>query len=173
MYFLSPCCLFFTEFRYVRLVGGTSHCTGKLEMKYQGEWRPVKPLPYSKNMSAVVCRQLDCGSLVSLDVYESASQRVWSIPSSCNGSESLLIECGTVEHEESSQRVNVICSGNTNTSTMILKLHLLVSSCTAFYLYYGLPMHFSSKLTHILLSWNQTYKILYTMNNSSPVDKNR
>ena len=52
-----------TEFDDVRLVGGTSNCTGILEMKHQGEWRQVNGLSAWKlQSSAVVCRKLDCGS---------------------------------------------------------------------------------------------------------------
>ena len=118
MYFLSPCCLFFTEFRYVRLVGGTSHCTGKLEMKYQGEWRPVvqRGISWNQKTSAVVCKQLDCGSSVSVEmIHGSRHKDVWDIDYLCVGSESSLSECGKLKDTGSTVRVDVKCSGNSIT----------------------------------------------------------
>ena len=98
----------------VRLVGGASHCTGRLEMKHQGEWRPVDGLSeWNQNSSAVVCRQLDCGSAVSMKrTLGFTQQPVWVMTSPCVGSESSLRECGTDESVTSTYRLEVICSGN-------------------------------------------------------------
>ena len=105
-----------TESDDVRLVGGASHCTGRLEMKHQGEWRPVdgwSGTKWNQNSSAVVCRQLDCGSAVSINrSLGFTEQPVWVIPSPCVGSESSLRECGTNGSFYSTNRLEVICSGN-------------------------------------------------------------
>ncbi|KAM7412537.1 hypothetical protein PAMA_020084 [Pampus argenteus] len=52
----------------VRLVGGASRCAGRLKVKRQGEWRLEKDQYYNYNLTtaAAVCRQLDCGSVVSI-----------------------------------------------------------------------------------------------------------
>ena len=102
----------------VRLVGGVSRCAGRVELLHQGQWRrlvsyfgTVWPL----NDAAVVCRQLDCGSAVSTrEVTGGEEHPVWWFKSDCTGSESTLMECGSVDEENYSNTVHeVICSGNT------------------------------------------------------------
>ena len=98
----------------IRLVGGTSNCTGILEIKHQGEWRPVDGgFHWNLKSSSVVCRQLDCGSAVSAEQRDgSTRQPTWWIRSNCGGDESSLRECGAVESDTSSSSLGLICSGN-------------------------------------------------------------
>ena len=94
-------------------MGGTSKCIGILEMKHQGEWRPVDGWSdWNLQSSSVVCRQLDCGSAVSREMTSgSIHDPVWWISSSCFGSETSLSECGTKVSGDSTARLEVICSG--------------------------------------------------------------
>ena len=104
----------------VRLVqGGTSKCNGTLEMQHQGEWRPADGDDWNLKSSAVVCRQLDCGSVVS--TQRSAwftREPVWRVTPYCAGSESSLGDCVTVETSHTTRkglitgRPTVTCSGN-------------------------------------------------------------
>ena len=109
----------------VRLVGGTSHCTGRLEVKHQGDWRPAADLAVTSNWnlksSSAVCKQLDCGSAVDTK-WRSVSerQRVWWITSSCNGSEFSLRECATMQSAGSVEGLEVTCSGNNNLYCLIV-----------------------------------------------------
>ena len=97
----------------MRLVGGTSKCTGILEMKHQGEWRPVLAwFDWNRMSSSVVCRRLHCGSAVSTEFTPSSTRKPgWMIPSSCVGSESSLVECGPVKSYDSTLTLKVNCSG--------------------------------------------------------------
>ena len=106
----------YTESDHIRLVGGISSCIGILEMKHQTEWRPVDAGPYwTLKSSAVVCRQLDCGSAVSTEIRSGFTrQPVWWITPACVGSESSLRECGTKMSHNSTVRLEVICSGKTH-----------------------------------------------------------
>ncbi|KAI9532428.1 hypothetical protein NQZ68_031951 [Dissostichus eleginoides] len=81
----------------VRLVGGESRCAGILEVKHQGEWRPVEYLsPWTLKAAAVACRVLDCGSAVSVvRRYESSERSMWEISSDCVESGSALRECAS------------------------------------------------------------------------------
>ena len=118
---------FFTEPDYVRLVGGTSLCNGKLEMNYQGEWRPVDLTYWNQKLSSVVCRQLACGSAVSTErTSESLPEPVWLIHAFCDGSESSVRDCGTKQSFTSTTRLEVICSGNKPSLTTILYETLLI-----------------------------------------------
>ncbi|XP_074517822.1 scavenger receptor cysteine-rich type 1 protein M130-like [Sebastes fasciatus] len=93
-----------TQSEDVRLVGGDSRCAGTLELKHQGDWRPVsdydrRPVRgyyygWILKEAAAACRELDCGSAVSVEQREESSQRsVWSIRYDCVQSGSALREC--------------------------------------------------------------------------------
>ncbi|XP_064814884.1 deleted in malignant brain tumors 1 protein-like, partial [Oncorhynchus masou masou] len=80
----------FSEPDDVRLVGGGSRCAGGVEWYDQGEWRTVGADDWNqRDVAAVVCRQLGCGSTVSgLPGNTTGGTRF-----SCSGSESSLREC--------------------------------------------------------------------------------
>ena len=109
-----------TESDDVRLVGGASHCAGRLEMKHQGEWRPVDGWSdWNLTSTSVVCRQLDCGSAVSTErSVWFTNTSVWRITPYCAGSESSLSDCVINETSHTARkglitgRPTVICSGN-------------------------------------------------------------
>ncbi|XP_074503517.1 CD5 antigen-like [Sebastes fasciatus] len=96
----------------VRLVGGDSRCAGTLELKHQGDWRPVGNYysDWTLKAAAAACRDLDCGSAVSVEQREESSQRsVWLIRSVCVQSGSALRECATSGYSNSI--LNLTCSG--------------------------------------------------------------
>ncbi|XP_034150324.1 CD5 antigen-like [Esox lucius] len=78
----------------VRLVGEASRCAGGVELYYQQEWRTVGTDDkdnYRKNIAKVVCRQLGCGSNVSVvPVNTTTGTGLY-----CTGSEPGLRECAT------------------------------------------------------------------------------
>ncbi|KAK6324350.1 hypothetical protein J4Q44_G00036920 [Coregonus suidteri] len=79
----------------VRLVGGGSRCAGGVEWYYQGEWRTVGAEDWNKEaVAAVVCRQLGCGSTVS--VLPGNTTRGFRVR--CSGSEPSLRECRRMYH---------------------------------------------------------------------------
>ena len=94
-------------------MGGAGNCTGTLEVKHQGDWRPADGSDWNPKSSAAVCRQLDCGSDVSTQRSSgSTGEPVWKIPSSYVVSS--LRECGIKSSQYSIKRLEVICSGNDN-----------------------------------------------------------
>ncbi|XP_071261156.1 putative DMBT1-like protein [Salvelinus alpinus] len=79
----------------VRLVGGGSRCAGGVERYDQGEWRTVGAGDEDQeDVAAVVCRQLGCGSTVS--VTPGYTTRGFGVI--CYGSESVLKECGRLDY---------------------------------------------------------------------------
>ncbi|XP_045073005.1 deleted in malignant brain tumors 1 protein-like [Coregonus clupeaformis] len=89
----------------VRLVGGGSRCAGGVERYDQGEWRTVGAVDWDKEaLAAVVCRQLGCGSTVS--VLPGNTTR--GIAVYCSRSEPSLRECRRMYHFL--PVVTVICS---------------------------------------------------------------
>ncbi|XP_033973870.1 scavenger receptor cysteine-rich type 1 protein M130-like, partial [Trematomus bernacchii] len=106
----------------VRLVGGSSRCEGELELKYWGEWRPVVAYYewWTLKEAAIACRDLNCGSAVSLrwrKSEESSERSMWGIYPPCVQSGSALRECAV--SGSSTYILNLTCSGK-------LSVHLSV-----------------------------------------------
>ncbi|XP_059191025.1 scavenger receptor cysteine-rich type 1 protein M130-like [Centropristis striata] len=97
----------------VRLVSGDSHCAGRLEVEHQKEWTPVSfGHSWSLKEAAVVCRQLNCGSIVTTSKVDQLTKPLPMLRfySDCDGSEQALMDCGTVKKLPSSSTVEVVCS---------------------------------------------------------------
>ena len=80
-------------------------------MEHLGEWRPVED-PYSLwtlKDAGVACRELDCGSAVSVEREESSKRPVWGIDSDCVQPGSALRECAA--SYSFSYSLNLTCSG--------------------------------------------------------------
>ncbi|KAM3624006.1 uncharacterized protein V6R79_018048 [Siganus canaliculatus] len=106
-----------------RLVDGGSLCSGRLEIKHQGTWRTLK-LRYRDDdnhvmFAQVACRQMDCGSVVSVEHHTNNSNQgpVWEAQFSCYGTESTLKECSKSmtrrrvhAKENVTSSVEVVCS---------------------------------------------------------------
>ncbi|XP_078100327.1 scavenger receptor cysteine-rich type 1 protein M130-like [Sander vitreus] len=94
----------------VRLVGGASRCAGSLEVKHNGEWRPVNDdySGWTLKTAAAACRESGCGSAVSVERKESSVRSVWRIRSDCVESGSALRECA--ESSSSSSFLHLTCS---------------------------------------------------------------
>ena len=108
----------------VRLVGGTDHCRGKLELKYEEEWRPMDPfITWNFKLSSIVCRQLSCGNVISTEMPTGpAGKRGWQISYRCRGSESALRDCEKfyVLNSDSAKGVELVCSGNVNNGSNLI-----------------------------------------------------
>ncbi|XP_030061113.1 deleted in malignant brain tumors 1 protein [Microcaecilia unicolor] len=102
----------------VRLMGGTNHCNGRLEMLKGKKWDIICSSKWSLRESQVVCNTLGCG--VTLSVSQSYWPTVYFydtvlIDVSCEGTESRLTDCQSnttldpfcLPHEI----VHVSCSG--------------------------------------------------------------
>ncbi|XP_028459969.1 uncharacterized protein LOC114572502 [Perca flavescens] len=93
----------------VRLVGGDSRCAGSLELKHQGDWKQVSDTHWNLKKAAVACKELDCGSAVSVGWRDESSDRsVWKIKYDCVQSGSALRECA--RSDSSSTIVDLNCS---------------------------------------------------------------
>ncbi|XP_071261008.1 CD5 antigen-like [Salvelinus alpinus] len=83
----------------VRLVDGTTSCSGTVEVFYEGEWLGLCPGWWSMRETKVVCRELDCGNPVSESrgpLVEDGRRGV-SVYSRCSGNESSIRQCDIIE----------------------------------------------------------------------------
>ncbi|XP_058413410.1 antigen WC1.1-like [Diceros bicornis minor] len=114
----APC----TDKEKLRLRGGDTKCSGRVEVWHEGSWGTVCDDSWSLAEAEVVCQQLGCGS--ALDALPRAAfgpgnGRIWLDEVQCRGRESSLWACAAkpwgqsnCKHEEDA---GVRCSGERTT----------------------------------------------------------
>ena len=106
----------------LRLAGGNSSCSGRVEIYHQGQWGTVCDDIWDLQDAQVVCRQLGCGSAISATSRASFGQgsgNIWLDNVGCSGSESSLTECShqgfgshnCVHGEDAGEDAGVVCEG--------------------------------------------------------------
>uniref|UniRef100_A0A668U0G5 Scavenger receptor cysteine-rich type 1 protein M130-like n=1 Tax=Oreochromis aureus TaxID=47969 RepID=A0A668U0G5_OREAU len=79
----------------VRLLNGSSLCSGRLEVKSNQSWSSVCEADFDQQDAEVVCRELGCGppSVLQGALYGDVEAPVWSKEFQCGGHESALLDC--------------------------------------------------------------------------------
>ncbi|EHB18643.1 Scavenger receptor cysteine-rich type 1 protein M130 [Heterocephalus glaber] len=80
----------------LRLAGGVSKCSGRLEVKFQGEWGTVCDNGWDSSDASVVCKQLGCPTVVTPMGRANASEGSGNIlldSVACDGHESAIWYC--------------------------------------------------------------------------------
>uniref|UniRef100_A0A8C7DGD2 SRCR domain-containing protein n=1 Tax=Oncorhynchus kisutch TaxID=8019 RepID=A0A8C7DGD2_ONCKI len=107
----------------IRLVDGTSRCSGTVEILYKGQWGRVCGQKWDVNDANVVCGQMGCGRAVSAQGSAhigqgSGGRPTWLDDVGCKGTESSLTECshGGLKHHDclQAQDARVVCSVKPN-----------------------------------------------------------
>ncbi|XP_059880240.1 scavenger receptor cysteine-rich type 1 protein M130 isoform X1 [Delphinus delphis] len=100
----------------MRLMNGGNRCSGRIEVKFQGQWGTVCDDNFNINHASVVCKQLECGSAVSFSGsanFGEGSGPIWFDDLVCNGTESALWNCkheGWGKHNcDHAEDAGVIC----------------------------------------------------------------
>uniref|UniRef100_A0A6Q2WYK5 SRCR domain-containing protein n=1 Tax=Esox lucius TaxID=8010 RepID=A0A6Q2WYK5_ESOLU len=99
----------------IRLVNGSSRCSGRVEVLYESQWGRVCGQNWDINDANVVCVQLGCGRAKSvLDSaqlgHRSGGGTTWLDNVGCRGNESYLTECshGGLKHQDCFQAKDAI-----------------------------------------------------------------
>uniref|UniRef100_A0A672YL08 SRCR domain-containing protein n=1 Tax=Sphaeramia orbicularis TaxID=375764 RepID=A0A672YL08_9TELE len=79
----------------VRLVHGSSRCSGRLEVRSDQSWSSVCEEDLDLNDTQVVCRELGCGppGLLQGGLYGEGEAPVWTSELQCEGNESAVLDC--------------------------------------------------------------------------------
>nr|XP_057912674.1 deleted in malignant brain tumors 1 protein-like [Doryrhamphus excisus]XP_057912675.1 deleted in malignant brain tumors 1 protein-like [Doryrhamphus excisus] len=103
----------------VRLVGGWSGCSGRVEIFYQGEWGTVCDDEWEMVNGDVVCRELGCGHAVSAPIsahFGKGTGPIWLDNVECTGDEAAITHCNHPGFGENncghSEDAGVICLGS-------------------------------------------------------------
>ncbi|KAJ8348966.1 hypothetical protein SKAU_G00275550 [Synaphobranchus kaupii] len=108
----------------LRLVGGESGCSGRLEVFHGGSWGTVCGDSWDMMDVQVVCRQLGCGSAKEAHgnaTFGTGNGAIWLKEVNCRGTELHLWDCThSVQQHSRCQHQNqagLTCTGSSNPST--------------------------------------------------------
>ena len=117
---------YFSAHREPKLVGGDIPCSGRVEVKHGDTWGTVCDSDFSLEAASVLCRELQCGTVVSIlggAHFGEGNGQIWAEEFQCEGHESHLSLCpvaprpdGTCSH---SRDVGVVCSSETQSTCSI------------------------------------------------------
>ncbi|NXG41687.1 DMBT1 protein, partial [Psilopogon haemacephalus] len=101
----------------IRLVNGSSKCSGRVEIFHEEKWGTICDDSWDLPDAEVVCRQLGCGRALSAPGsahFGPGAEHIWLDEVNCTGGESALSECqaqGWGQHDcKHGEAAGVVCS---------------------------------------------------------------
>lgn len=108
---------YFLAHRQPRLVGGDIPCSGRVEIKHGDKWGSVCDSDFSLEAASVLCRELQCGTVISIlggAHFGEGNGQIWPEEYQCEGHESHLSLCSVAPRQDGtcshSRDVGVVCS---------------------------------------------------------------
>nr|XP_008114053.1 PREDICTED: T-cell differentiation antigen CD6 isoform X4 [Anolis carolinensis] len=101
----------------LRLMNGGSHCSGRVELKYNDTWGMICDNNWDLAEAAVVCRQQGCGEAIqapNASYFKKGTGPIHLGEVRCSGNESYLWDCPSEKNPDCGHRgeAGVICSGS-------------------------------------------------------------
>lgn len=113
----------------MRLIGGGSQCSGRVEVLYKGQWGTVCDDEWQLPNADVVCKQLGCGHAVSAPNsahFGRGTGPIWLDNVECTGQESALTHCPHNNFGDNNcghgEDASVICLGEWKSNPTWMKL---------------------------------------------------
>ncbi|NXV53264.1 DMBT1 protein, partial [Uria aalge] len=126
----SVVCSAVSSFAPVRLVDGPGRCAGRVEVFHSERWGTVCDDSWDFVDAKVVCRQLDCGVVISAPrraYFGEGQGPIWLDDVRCTGTEAALSECRAntwgVHGCEHGEDAGVVCSGSSEALRLVNSPH--------------------------------------------------
>ncbi|CAL1586342.1 unnamed protein product [Knipowitschia caucasica] len=100
---------------FLRLVNGSGHCSGRVEIFHNGQWKRVCSSDWGEKQASLVCQELHCGPPDPLQTGTfafGAAPRTGGVKTSCLRNETSLSMCSHQNLQESCVDATVVCSNN-------------------------------------------------------------
>ncbi|XP_072561332.1 antigen WC1.1-like [Paramormyrops kingsleyae] len=114
-------CSGYTRFR---LRDGPDHCSGRVEMRYNGTWGTLCDASWDMRATTVLCQQLKCGGAVAAlgqAWFGGGTGPIWPDVFHCQGNETRLFQCAVSPWRRTAcshgQDAGVVCTGSTPSSS--------------------------------------------------------
>uniref|UniRef100_A0A3B4B0Z8 Soluble scavenger receptor cysteine-rich domain-containing protein SSC5D n=1 Tax=Periophthalmus magnuspinnatus TaxID=409849 RepID=A0A3B4B0Z8_9GOBI len=96
---------------YLRLVNGSNHCSGRVEIFRNGHWKRVCSLDWGEKEASIICKELHCGPPdLSQTLLFGAAAVEGGVKTSCAGNETSFSKCSHQELQERCVDATVVCS---------------------------------------------------------------
>ncbi|KAG7277961.1 hypothetical protein CRUP_022131, partial [Coryphaenoides rupestris] len=108
----------------IRLLNGSNHCSGRLEIFQGGHWAPVFNHNWGLNEALVVCKEMQCGEpmVTSTSPDFGQASQVTGYTAKCNGGESSISQCSLSGYAMTSRdhaaEATVVCSGQNSSGRL-------------------------------------------------------
>ncbi|NXT01305.1 DMBT1 protein, partial [Jacana jacana] len=119
-----------SSFAPIRLVDGPGHCAGRVEVFHKEKWGTVCDDSWDFADAKVVCRQLDCGVVISAPrraYFGEGQGPIWLDDVHCMGTEAALSECRAktwgIHGCEHGEDASVVCSGSSEVLRLVNSPH--------------------------------------------------
>ncbi|KAL3979826.1 groucho [Sarotherodon galilaeus] len=98
---------------HARLVNGTTHCNGRVEIYHEGQWKRVCS-DWGKQAAQVVCQEAGCGDpLTQTETLNFGDARALpAIKTICSGNEISVSQCSLLKVNESCDDATVVCGNS-------------------------------------------------------------
>ncbi|XP_067170477.1 deleted in malignant brain tumors 1 protein-like [Apteryx mantelli] len=123
----SDSCPIRAEPTQLRLVNGSSRCSGRVEVHHNQQWGTVCDDNWGFSDAEVVCRQLGCGMAISAPgkaQFGQGHDPIWLDEVNCTGTEGAITECGLnswgAHNCDHGEDAGVVCSGESKPTELRL-----------------------------------------------------